>query len=624
MSTTLAIAHEVTVLVHFNLNRGTLEVAERRGIVAQRYGPLLELVERESWLRLALAVSGHTLERIERLERGWCARLRELCAAGRIAFVGTGDTQLVGPLVPAAVNRWNQALGRETYRRLLGNAPRVALVDHMAWSQGLVDAYLDAGYEALVVGGGAGLGRERPVWTASPTGRRIRLLLVQAERISGLRRALAGELSLERLADELVAAPLAEGTPARGSRARGRHVWLYAEDAELGGERFSALCAELHARGLEFTTPERVLDDPRNAALERLELGGAANPVPVLDEPSLGLARWALAGWDDLGLNARCFARAKELEQRGGTDRDWQLLCRAWGSDLRTDLSERRWRRLAQSLPPARPPEPSGTNSTAFVEPILRVRLVERAGRRLALGTDGVRVVLDLGRGLALDALTLVRVDPRPLLGARPASAGDAGPEERRCGHAVLSSAGQAPVSDLEPVVPEVEERSPGIVARATVPTARGALAKEVRVYAQRVELRYGFGAFGPRPAGSLRAGILTLLDGVLGERLWVSCANGGPRERWVLSAPSGSTRDTTVALGATDGWLALDDGERGFEVSWPQEEAAVLPLLLLGRRDGRRVVRLAFSLAEADATQRAGAPLRDFRLSIRPYRNRR
>ena len=145
MPTTLALTHETTLLVHLNLNRGPLEVAERRGIVAQRYGPLLELVEREGWLRLALAASGHTLERIERLDRAWIARLRELVAARRIAFVGSGDTQLVGPLVPAAVNRWNQALGRETYQRLLGCAPRVALVDHMAWSQGRVDANHDAG-----------------------------------------------------------------------------------------------------------------------------------------------------------------------------------------------------------------------------------------------------------------------------------------------------------------------------------------------------------------------------------------------------------------------------------------------------------------------------------------------
>jgi len=58
--------------------------------------------------------------------------------------------------------------------------------------------------------------------------------------------------------------------------------------------------------------------------------------------------------------------------------------------------------------------------------------------------------------------------------------------------------------------------------------------------------------------------------------------------------------------------------------VSWPQEEAAALPLLSFQRVGTKRFVRLQFSLAELDETLRPGAPLQDFRFSVRPYRNRR
>jgi hypothetical protein len=167
------------------------------------------------------------------------------------------------------------------------------------------------------------------------------------------------------------------------------------------------------------------------------------------------------------------------------------------------------------------------------------------------------------------------------------------------------------------------------------VPTARGPLPKEVRVYAQRLEIRYGFSAWGLCPPGSLRVGFVTLLPGTLGDELWLSCANGGPRERLPLRADCDHTRGSggggaRALLGATDGWLALDDGRRGIELSWPQEEAPALALVTLRREGALRLVRVTFSLAERDGAISDGGggaretPLHDFRFSIRPYRRRR
>src|SRR5262249_58387500 len=120
----------------------------------------------------------------------------------------------------------------------------------------------------------------------------------------------------------------------------------------------------------------------------------------------------------------------------------------------------------------------------------------------------------------------------------------------------------------------------------------------------------------------------LTLLEGTLGRMLWVTCANGGARERFPLSGECDHARGVsalitaTTAFGATDGSLAIDDGHAGFEVSWPNDEAAALPLVTARTVAGKRFVRIVFSLSELDETHKPGAPLADFRLSIRPYRN--
>jgi hypothetical protein len=194
----------------------------------------------------------------------------------------------------------------------------------------------------------------------------------------------------------------------------------------------------------------------------------------------------------------------------------------------------------------------------------------------------------------------------------------------------LLAFPGEERVTDLAAVEAEVEERQLCVCVRARVPTRLGPLPKEVRVHAQRLELRYGFSAWGTRPRGSLRAGALAVLDGALGDELWVSCTNGGPRERMRLGEDFDHARadpergGAVAAFGATDGWIAIDDGQIGFEVSWPQEEASALPLLTFRRAGAKRFVRLWLTLAELDVTLREGAPLSDFRLSIRPYRNRR
>src|SRR6059036_3095757 len=138
MATATALGLEGTLLFHLNLNHGSIEVEKRGAVITRCYQPLLELAERRPWLRLAIEASGQTLERIARADPAWIERLRALLEAGRVEFIGSGDTLLIGPLVPAAVNRWNQELGRATYLRLLARAPRIALVNEMAWSQGLL------------------------------------------------------------------------------------------------------------------------------------------------------------------------------------------------------------------------------------------------------------------------------------------------------------------------------------------------------------------------------------------------------------------------------------------------------------------------------------------------------
>jgi hypothetical protein len=596
--TTHALGLEGALLVHLNLAQAGLELAERRAVVERIYAPLLTWLERRPWLRLGLAASGHTLERAAALDPVWLERLAGLAALGRVEFVGCGDTVLHGPLVPAAVNRWNQAMGCETYRRLLGLTPRLALVNAASLSLGLCDAYVDAGYEGLLLAPAHGwcVGALEPSLVRSPTGRELVLLRSRGE----LARNAAPVPPLESLL-----AGLASQVARRRPIGAGGRVFLGADELELSVrqheqsslEAAAAWLDELNARGLVFASFADFL---------------APRPKRALDlEPALEveLVQSALAG-ANARINARCAARARELERVGGTARDWQLLCRAFGCDLRAGRRGARGHRFLSSLTPN---EERPAARTVFAEAPLRTRRVERTPKRLALGTDGVRAVLQLHRGLALDALAFVVTGPEPLIGTEPSPLAN----ERVSGQLSLSVPGAPDCTDLLPVDPELDERPAYLAARAHVPTPFGMLAKEVRAYAQRLELRYGLSALERRPAGRLLAGCLQVRAEHLGQDLWLSGACGGPRERRLVP------RDAEFLLPGTDGWLVLDDGRAGFELTWWPEETQALVLVSARSTARSRWLRLAFLLSDEEQEQ-SNAPLADFRFSIRAYRNRR
>ena len=159
------------------------------------------------------------------------------------------------------------------------------------------------------------------------------------------------------------------------------------------------------------------------------------------------------------------------------------------------------------------------------------------------------------------------------------------------------------------------------------MPTPLGELPKEVELGADWLRLTYGFSAWGERPVGSLRTGVVTLLPETFAGPLEVVCANGGPPECFELDAPfdHGAPVSALVtaraAFGATSGVLAIRtrDGRAGLELCWEPHVVAALPLVTHGEIDGRRWCRIAFSLGELDETHRPGAPLADFRLVLRP-----
>jgi len=348
---------------HGNLDFSALPDRDLPSVVTRCYWPLLALAG-EARIPLGIEMPARTLARVAREDPEWMKTFRELAERGLVEPVASGLAQVVGPLVPADVNRENLALGREAYAALLGFVPTTWFVNEQTFASGLVDLYGEAGARALVVEWNNPASqrpelrplRHRPAHLALADGTRLALLWNDSVVFQKLQRAVHGDTPASDYLDAVLAAR-GEGAP-RALCAYGGDLEIFdyrpgrpaPAGAERGTEmaRLSGLLRGLAARGdVVFRLPRDVWGG--GEAGPPVLLTAAAEPVPCKKQPRYNPTRWAVAGRDGVGLNTRCFALRRSLAAEAGLEGDPARLGAArrdlvelWGSDFRTRATEER------------------------------------------------------------------------------------------------------------------------------------------------------------------------------------------------------------------------------------------------------------------------------------------
>lgn len=628
----------IYAVFHLNLMFSSVESWQRREVLERCYWPLLSLAT-DLGLPLGLEASGVTLEMIRELDPTLLARLRKLTEAGPCELLGSGHAQLIGPLVPASVNRWNLALGQDRAEALLGHRPRLAFVNEQAWSGGLLEAYRETGFEGLVMEWNNparahpewdSAWRTRPQRVVGPSGQSLPILWNDSIAFQKLQRLAHGDLEPEALLEWL-------GRFAGG----GGCFSIYGSDTEIFDFRPNRYAVESTIeRGewqrvrefferldedprFEWVTPSRALasagaelDDAQVLRLEAPE-----QPCPVKKQPKYNLTRWAVTGRDDLGINSTCHRIARALEERAqATEADWQELCFLWSSDFRTHITDERWAEFRERLTRLER-RVSATRTKPVARPLRGVTSSdsrwERRGSRLRFESDLLRIDFNIRRGLALEALQWKDVSDRPLIGTLHHGEFEdvSWAADFYTGHFVFQPPGRHKVTDLSPTEPFIEhdgEQRVGLMG--TVPTEFGPVEKRwwIDLETGRVSLSHRF--FWPEPAlGSLRAGHVTALPGAFdGERLWYATQNGGAREVFRLRG-QGFDQGRAVsglvsagdALGMTGGWLEFGDDEKLVRLETRPEEAACVGLIHYHAIDQSFFLRATVAAREFDDTSR-------------------
>ena len=636
-------------IFHLNLAYSSIEEEQRPEIMRRCYWPLLRLA-REKNLPMGIEASGYTLETVAELDPAWLDELRWLTSEGPCEFIGSGYAQIIGPLVPAEVNTANLHLGNQVYDRLLGFRPTVAMVNEQTYSAGMVQHYLDAGYQAIVMEWNNPV-RYHPEWSrewqtlpqraCGSNDESIPVIWNNAIAFQKFQRYVYGELELNEYLDYL-----------RVYVASGPCVFpLYGNDVEIFDFRpgryhteplmaghsewvkISALFdALLNVKEFRLIRPRQVLDLMQiSGAGHLLHLESPGQPIPVKKQDKYNITRWAVTGRNNFGINSICWRIYEMLKVTSSVDSDsWRELCYLWSSDFRTHITQKRWdiylerlaafeKKVGEIKMKASDPLPSvpvEREAGKGITPTFNSH-VESNGRFLNVEAEIMKVRLNCRRGLAIDGIWIKGATDRSLVGTlyhgfyNDISMG----ADYYTGHLVFEAPGQPKVTDLNPVQPQIEDTVSWIRIDGGVSTPLGPVSKSIYVYRDipRIDIEYRLD-WEVIPVGSLRLGHITLNpEAFERDTLFYSTHNGSKvAEKYFLGETNidhGAAVSFLVsakhAIGITDGVVQIGDAHHSINVKIDKRSAALIGLVTYRQVENTYFCRLSLSAREMDETSK-------------------
>lgn len=620
---------------HLNLAFSSIESEQHGEVISKCYWPLLRLVQ--EGIPIGIEMTAYTLEAIQQVDKLWVLEFKLLLQRGMCELIASGDTQIIGPLVPAKVNNANLRLGQDTYHLLLGVRPKVAYINEQAVSAGLLDVYIDQGFIAVVVEWDNPFSHNpnwnntllnRPQSLKAASGRTIKVIWNHAIAFQKFQRYVHGELTLEDYLCYLVKVlkPDTLAFPVYGSDAEvfdfrpGRYQ---TEMTQFEGEwrRISSLFNTLASMDeYHWQLPGHVLKLWQKS--DALAITNAEHPVSVKKQAKYNITRWGLSGRNDLRLNSQCFAKLAKLEQsRQATEQDWRELCRSWASDLRTHLTTKRYQ--AQNLEPvvSSPPifKPWDSHPDIQID-------YDTERRRLNIRTPNLHLSLNGNRGLAIDKLAFKSHSFKPILGTLSHGYFDhiSYGADFYSNHLLLERfRARDRIADLNRVDYQLGSSAGNLVIYCRQKLKSGGIIKWYRIENESLHSGFFFEEK-QRPEASIRLGYITLLD--CENRAWYETNFGGEQEEFFdiktdmdQGAAVSSIVSANGAIGATAGKIRFGSSQLGVRLIWDPATCAALPMISSKQINNKYLNRLWFSLAEADETLKEGGDLLDFSLCITP-----
>ena len=578
-------------------------------------------------------MTGYTLESILSIDPNWIIEFKSLLDAGLCELIGSGYTQIIGPLIPSEVNAWNQKLGLDCYKKILNLKPKIALINEMAYSVGIVEHYIDAGYKAIIMEWNnpyryhkewGKKWRYYPQIVSDLTGRNIPVIWADSIAFQKFQRYVHGENDFKsyiayiksNFKDEDQYFPLYSNDVEIFDFRPGRfstEANILSKESEW--ERISNLVIYLqNEEKINMVLPSAVLNGLNNKnGGNQIKLESPEQPIPVKKQEKYNINRWALTGRDDFRINTECFLFAKYL--KGSQDENnWKELCYLWSSDFRTHITEKRWFKYLERI------QSFKSNMNIFDDkdndsffPLIKDDDL-LLGNNILLNNNNISVSLNRKKGFAIDTLSFNDYS-LPLLGTLELGYYDdiSLGADFYSGHAVIETPVKHKITDLNNSDFELHCLDSVYQLKTEYCEENIKIVKKISLNKNHLNL-YKKISFTQRTACRIYPFIFTFFPKSWDiNSLYFETHNGGKNiERFNLYNVDeiyhadllSSLISSKHALGATNGIVIIGDKDKRLVFKHDPFKSAMIPTIILKKAsDNNLFFRLQYSVQEIDET---------------------
>jgi hypothetical protein len=620
---------------HLNLAFSSIEESEAGKLIDGCYWPLIELLD-DPGVKFGIELSGWTLNRINEIDPHWVQKTIELINSGKIEILGSGWSQIISPLVPSFVTEQNLKFGNIAYSEILGTVPKVGFINEQCWSTSLVQNYLDAGYDDIVMEWENPYSNN-PHWE-SDFEYRIQNTSFMGDSIGVIWNSSTAFQKMQKLTHgDITPKEWEKWFSEKASGVAEEAFCIYGGDAETFGYRANRFEGEGNAKpqewdlvrsalkfslesGSKFILPSELVANSALTTRQDLILNSVEMPIPTKKQPKYNPLRWAVGGKDANLANTRCFNIAKKLIASESSPDDWRNLLKLWGSDFRTHTTETKWikwqsdslaieEKLSALYPSSKLNESTAEAQTFDLQ-------ISEVDHYLRVESFKLCLVLNKKRGLAIESLIFKDLGDKPIIGTT--RHGEIENIDWNAdfytGELVVELPGEPKITDLVEGDPKIEKTPTGYVITVEIASKLGSIQKKISIsngQKPEVEINYTLDWKGI-PASSLRFGdIVVLTEFFDAETLFLKTHNGGRQpEEFLLKGKRvehgkhlSSLISSVNCFGVTEGYLEIGDRFRSFYIHVDQSISYVPALLTYIETARKNLFRLQFSARELDDT---------------------
>lgn len=637
---------------HLNLMFSALEEDQQQVVINKCYHPLLDLIEKHK-INIGLEISGLSIKRLTELDPQFISRFGNLIANDLITLVGSGYSQIIGPLVPPEINRANLKLGNEVYYDVLGIKPEIFLINEQAFSSSLVGYYSEIGAKAIIMEWNNPF-HARADWKKNwqyfpqlvmgPHGCKMPVIWNNSTNFQKFQRYAHSEIEIGEYWDFIKSHDNSDEQflPFYGNDAevfdyrpkRYKTEVKMKENSEW--ERLSLFVSQvISTPGFDIVSLSDVLNCSKSLnSYNKLEFTSAKHPVAVKKQPKYNLTRWGVTGRNDFDINTRCWRLFQKLNlDKHISDDKLRDLCYLWGSDFRTHITSRRWNKYLRELSKLEhenkisqlePKKPKQSTKSECPK-------VEYKGHILAYKDANLDVGFNCNKGLAIEYFKDIKFGKSSLFGTLKHGHFDdiAWTFDLFSGHLVYDTLSDGKFTDLKKIIPKVSKTQTITELECEFYLGNETCTKKIMIDELKSELNFFYKLTIPGEySGSLRLGYITMQTAAFNvNELIYETHNGGPTtEVFKLTGESfehgrsvSKIVSAETAIGMTGGMCRLGNKNKKIEISFKNYKNAFLGLVQKEKIDGKHFYRFCLTAEETDETSRSNlTSSRELSYSIR------